>query len=83
MEALPAQDMQGVGRVGYLLDPGGIVFGFISPVLVGRDDGDGRLILYPPVRRVASVEQAEDRLASRGYRRGSRPRQRAIGATVP
>jgi uncharacterized protein len=33
MEALPAQDMQGVGGVGYLLDPGGIVFGFISPVL--------------------------------------------------
>lgn len=32
-EALPPDDMQGVGRVGYLLDPDGNVFGLISPVL--------------------------------------------------
>ena len=33
VEALPLNDMQGVGRVGYLLDPDGNVFGLISPVL--------------------------------------------------
>jgi predicted enzyme related to lactoylglutathione lyase len=32
-EALAAEDMQGVGRVGYLLDPDNNVFGLISPVL--------------------------------------------------
>lgn len=32
-EALPLADMQGVGRIGYLLDPDGNVFGLISPVL--------------------------------------------------
>ena len=32
-EALPAQDMQGVGRVGYLLDPDNNVFGLISAVM--------------------------------------------------
>jgi predicted enzyme related to lactoylglutathione lyase len=32
-EALPLGDMQGIGRVGYLLDPDGNVFGVISPVL--------------------------------------------------
>ena len=32
-EALPLEDMPGVGRVGYLLDPDGNVFGLISPVL--------------------------------------------------
>lgn len=32
-EALPPDDMQGIGRVGYLLDPDGNVFGLISPVL--------------------------------------------------
>ena len=32
-EALPLGDMEGVGRVGYLLDPDGNVFGLISPVL--------------------------------------------------
>ena len=32
-EALPLADMQGIGRVGYLLDPDGNVFGLISPVL--------------------------------------------------
>lgn len=31
--ALPLDDMQGVGRVGYLLDPDNNVFGLISPVL--------------------------------------------------
>jgi predicted enzyme related to lactoylglutathione lyase len=37
-EALPLSDMEGVGRVGYLLDPDGNVFGLISPVLSdGRD----------------------------------------------
>jgi len=33
IEALPLDDMQGIGRVGYLLDPDGNVFGMISPVL--------------------------------------------------
>lgn len=32
-EALPAQDMQGVGRVGYLLDPDHNVFGMISATM--------------------------------------------------
>src|SRR4029453_8198076 len=32
-EALPLDDMAGVGRLGYLLDPDGNVFGLISPVL--------------------------------------------------
>jgi uncharacterized protein len=32
-QALPLEDMQGVGRVGYLLDPDGNIFGLISPVL--------------------------------------------------
>ena len=32
-EALPATDMPGVGRVGYLHDPDGNLFGLISPVL--------------------------------------------------
>lgn len=32
-EALPAEDMHGVGRVGYLLDPDHNVFGMISPIL--------------------------------------------------
>ena len=36
MEALPAEDMQGVGRVGYLLDPDNNVFGLISS---GMSDG--------------------------------------------
>lgn len=37
-EALPLSDMEGVGRIGYLLDPDGNVFGLISPVLSdGRD----------------------------------------------
>ena len=31
--ALPLDDMQGIGRVGYLLDPDGNVFGLISPLL--------------------------------------------------
>jgi predicted enzyme related to lactoylglutathione lyase len=30
---VPLEDMQGVGRVGYLLDPDGNVFGLISPRL--------------------------------------------------
>ena len=33
VEALPAEDMEGVGRVGYLLDPDANVFGLISPVM--------------------------------------------------
>ena len=32
-EALPLSDMAGIGRVGYLLDPDGNVFGLISPIL--------------------------------------------------
>jgi predicted enzyme related to lactoylglutathione lyase len=32
-EALQLADMEGIGRVGYLLDPDGNVFGLISPVL--------------------------------------------------
>ena len=32
-EAVPPMDMEGVGRVGYLLDPDGNVFGLISPVM--------------------------------------------------
>lgn len=31
--ALPPSDMPGVGRLGYLIDPDGNIFGFISPVL--------------------------------------------------
>ena len=32
-EAVEAMDMEGIGRVGYLLDPDNNVFGLISPVL--------------------------------------------------
>jgi predicted enzyme related to lactoylglutathione lyase len=32
-EALPLSDMAAIGRVGYLLDPDGNVFGLISPIL--------------------------------------------------
>ncbi|RXZ45914.1 VOC family protein [Agromyces binzhouensis] len=32
-EMMPAEDMQGVGRVGYLIDPDGNGFGLISPTL--------------------------------------------------
>jgi uncharacterized protein len=32
-EAVALSDMQGIGRVGYLLDPDGNVFGLISPIL--------------------------------------------------
>lgn len=32
-EALQLADMQGIGRVGYLHDPDGNIFGLISPVL--------------------------------------------------
>ena len=41
-EALPAEDMQGVGRVGYLLDPDANVFGLISSVL-----SDGTDVMQP------------------------------------
>ncbi|GAB3056406.1 VOC family protein [Intrasporangium mesophilum] len=42
IEALPLADMEGIGRVGYLLDPDGNVFGLISPVLSdGRNVMDG------------------------------------------
>ena len=37
-EALPLADMPGIGRVGYLLDPDGNVFGMISPVLSDGTD---------------------------------------------
>jgi predicted enzyme related to lactoylglutathione lyase len=32
-EAVAPNDMAGVGRIGYLVDPDGNVFGFLSPVL--------------------------------------------------
>ena len=32
-EAVPLDDMPGVGRLGYLIDPDGNVFGLISPVM--------------------------------------------------
>jgi predicted enzyme related to lactoylglutathione lyase len=38
-EALPAEDMQGVGRVGYLRDPDENVFGLISPVMSDGTQG--------------------------------------------
>jgi uncharacterized protein len=37
-EALPLADMEGIGRVGYLLDPDSNVFGLISPVLSDGTD---------------------------------------------
>ena len=37
-EALPLSDMQGIGRVGYLMDPDHNVFGMISPVLSDGTD---------------------------------------------
>ena len=37
-EALQLADMPGIGRVGYLLDPDGNVFGLISPVLSDGTD---------------------------------------------
>jgi len=41
-EALPLTDMERVGRLGYLADPDGNVFGLISPVLSdGTDVMDG------------------------------------------
>jgi predicted enzyme related to lactoylglutathione lyase len=40
-EALPAQDMPGVGRVGYLLDPDNNVFGLISAVMSDGTTGMG------------------------------------------
>ncbi|MET0975781.1 MAG: VOC family protein [Leifsonia sp.] len=42
-EALPADDMEGVGRVGYLRDPDGNVFGIISPVLSDGTDVTQRM----------------------------------------
>ena len=42
-EALPLEDMQGVGRVGYLLDPDGNVVGLISPVLSDGTDQTARM----------------------------------------
>ncbi len=40
-EALPAQDTQGVGRVGYRLDPDNNVFGIISAVMSNETTGMG------------------------------------------
>jgi predicted enzyme related to lactoylglutathione lyase len=42
-EALPLEDMQGVGRVGYLHDPDGNVIGVISPVLSDGTDQTARM----------------------------------------
>ena len=39
--ALPAEDMMGVGRVGYLLDPDGNVVGMISAVMSDGTTGMG------------------------------------------
>lgn len=41
-EALPLDDMQGIGRLGYLLDPDNNVFGMISPEL-----SDGTNVMMP------------------------------------
>jgi predicted enzyme related to lactoylglutathione lyase len=41
LEALAASDMPGVGRLGYLLDPDGNVFGMISPELSDGTKGMG------------------------------------------
>jgi hypothetical protein len=41
-ESLPAQDMEGVGRVGYMSDPDNNPFGLISPVL-----SDGTTVMGP------------------------------------
>jgi len=40
--ALPPDDMAGIGRLAYLIDPDGNIFGFISPVL-----SDGTNVLEP------------------------------------
>lgn len=40
-EALPAADMEGVGRVGYLLDPDHNVFGMISATMSDGTTGMG------------------------------------------
>jgi len=40
-EALPAEDMQGIGRVGYLLDPDNNVFGLISSLMSDGTTGMG------------------------------------------
>ncbi|WP_088288206.1 VOC family protein [Kineosporia sp. A_224] len=37
-EALPLSDMAGIGRLGYLLDPDGNVFGLICPLLSDGTD---------------------------------------------
>ena len=42
-EALPPDDMPGVGRLAYLVDPDGNIFGFLSPVL-----SDGTNVMDPP-----------------------------------
>ena len=60
-EALPAEDMQGVGRVGYLRDPDDNVFG---PHLAGdvrRLDGDGleRLVGHRASPRVCRMPVAD------------------------
>ena len=41
MEAIPATDMPGVGRIGYLLDPDNNVFGLISAVMSDGTTGMG------------------------------------------
>jgi predicted enzyme related to lactoylglutathione lyase len=41
IEALPAMDYPGVGRVGYLLDPDNNVFGLISAVMSAGTTGMG------------------------------------------
>lgn len=48
VEALPLEDMPGVGRAGYLLDPDGNVFGLISPVLSDGTDVMAQGGMQPP-----------------------------------
>lgn len=43
VEALPPDNMPGVGRLAYLIDPDGNIFGFLSPVL-----SDGTNVMDPP-----------------------------------
>src|SRR3954451_603424 len=54
-EGLPLADLQAAGRGGYLLDPGGHIFGFISATLSDGSVamGGGGAVRSPRERRVA------------------------------
>ena len=75
-EALAAEDMQGVGRVGYLLDPDNNVFGLISAGHVRRHDRDGR-------RRVAEEPPWSSRPPARRAIRRSAFGTRSAGGSSP